>query len=454
MRLPRLFKTVSFRLAAFTAAAFGVSVLIVGTVVYLTASTAFDDQIHARMAAESSALFDIYRQSGLAGLRQAIAARQGHRLYLGLEYGIYDAHGALREGTLPAQRPAPGWSRVTGPPDGDEEPGESEEMLVVAAPLSDGLTLAVGDDLQNREAFDEAILKTFGLGLVLSLALAAAGGALVSGVFLRRVDAITQSAEAIIRGDMAHRIPLRGTGDDLDALSTTLNRMLDRIAALVEAMRQVTNDVAHDLRTPIGRLRQSLDDARRSSASEAELREAMRHAIEQTDAILETFAALLRIAQIESGSRRAGFRAVDLSAIAEGIVQTFSPAAEDAGMTLAARIVPDVMTVGDAELLTQMIVNLIENALAHTPTGTRIEIAVSGSDGGSAIAVSDDGPGVPAEARSRIFQRFYRLDASRGAGGSGLGLSLVAAIAELHGATVALNDNAPGLRVTVSLPRR
>jgi signal transduction histidine kinase len=454
VRLPRLLKSVSFRLAAFTAAAFGASVLVLGTVVYFTASSAFDDQIHARMAAESSALLDIYRQSGLAGLRQAIATRQGHRLYLGLEYGIYDARGTLREGTLPPRRPASGWSHVIGPPDGDEEPGESEEMMVVATRLPDGETLGVGDDLQSREEFDEAILKTFGLGLALSLTLAAAGGALVSGVFLRRVDAITQSAEAIIRGDMAHRIALRGTGDDLDALSTTLNRMLDRIASLVEAMRQVTNDIAHDLRTPIGRLRQSLDDARRSAGTEAELRDAMQRAIDQTDSILETFAALLRIAQIEAGSRRAGFRELDLSALVESIVQTFSPAAEDAGMTLSAPIAPGVTTAGDVELLTQMIVNLIENALAHTPKGTHVVVALSKAGGGAAVSVSDNGPGIPPGARSRIFQRFYRLDASRRTGGSGLGLSLVAAIAELHGAGIVLDDNAPGLRVTVTLPHR
>ncbi|HWD29689.1 MAG TPA: HAMP domain-containing sensor histidine kinase [Rhizomicrobium sp.] len=451
MRLPRLLKSVSFRLAAFYAAAFGASVLVLGTVIYFTASAAFDNQIHARMAAESSALLDIYRQSGLTGLRAAIATRQGHRLYLGLEYGIYDARGVLREGTLPPARPASGWSHVTGPPDGDEEPGDDEEMMVVATPLPGGEMLAVGDDLQSREEFDEAILKTFGLGLALSLTLAAAGGALVSSLFLRRVDAITQSAEAIIQGDMAHRIALRGTGDDLDALSTTLNRMLDRIASLVEAMRQVTNDVAHDLRTPIGRLRQSLDDARRAPASEAELRDAMSRAIDQTDSILATFAALLRIAQVEAGSRRAGFRTVDLSALVEGIVQTFAPAAEDAGMTLTATIAPGVTTVGDAELLTQMIVNLVENALAHTSKGTRIAIALSPT---AAIAVSDDGPGIPPDARGRIFQRFYRLDASRRTGGSGLGLSLVAAIAELHGAAIALDNNAPGLRVTVSLSCR
>jgi signal transduction histidine kinase len=452
VRLPRLFKTVSFRLAVFYAAAFGASVLILGVVVYFTASSAFDDQTRARIAAESSALLDINRTGGMDAVLRTIQTRQGHRLYLGLEYGIFDRHGKLTFGTVPPTRPAPGWSDVKGPPDGDEPDDEDEHMVVLATPVEDGQMLVVGDDLQARETFDAAILKTFGLGLLLSITLAAIGGVVVSAVFLRRVDAITRSAEAIIQGNIGHRIPLRGTGDDLDNLSATLNRMLDWISGLMEAMRQVTNDIAHDLRTPIGRLRQSLDEARMSSSSTRELQGAMEHAIGQTDSILETFAALLRIAQIEAGSRKAGFSDINLSDLAEGIVQTFSPAADDSGKALCDDIAPNVHTRGDLELLTQLIVNLVENALTHTPAGTRITLGIAQSDRGARISVTDTGPGVPAAERERIFRRFYRLDRSRSTGGSGLGLSLVAAIAELHEAKVDIEDNAPGLLVSVTIP--
>lgn len=452
MRLPRLLKTVSFKLAAFYAAAFGVSVLILGAVVYFTASSAFDDQTKARVLAESSALNDLYKSSGLAAVRQTIQTRQGHRLFLGLEYGLFDSRGALTYGTVPSTLPKPGWSTVSGPPDGDEPAGEDEHMVVYTTPLATGETLVVGDDLQGREEFDEAILRTFGLGLLLSITLAALGGAVVSAVFLRRVDTITRSAEAIIQGDIGHRIALRGTGDDLDNLSATLNRMLDRISTLMEAMRQVTNDIAHDLRTPIGRLRQSLDEARRTPGTETELRGAMEHAIGQTDSILETFAALLRIAQIEAGSRKAGFTDINLSELAEGIVQTFSPAAEDAGKTLRGAITKDVHGRGDPELLTQLVVNLIENSLTHTPAGTTITLGVETADRGAVITVADTGTGIAASDRDRVFRRFYRLDQSRGTGGSGLGLSLVAAIAELHDAKLSMEDNAPGLRVRVALP--
>ena len=454
MRLPRLLKTASFKLAAFYAAAFGASVLVLGVVVYFTASTTFDDQTRARILAESSALLDIYKTSGLEAVHKTVAMRQGHRLYLGLEYGLFERSGRMIYGTVPPVRPKPGWSNVTGPPDGDEPADEDEHMMVYATPLAAGDMLVVGDDMQGREQFDDAILRTFGIGLLLSITLAALGGAVVSAVFLRRVDDIARSAEAIIGGDIGHRIPSRGTNDDLDHLSATLNRMLDRISALMESMRQVTNDIAHDLRTPIGRLRQSLDEARRSASNEAELKTAMEHAIGQTDSILETFAALLRIAQIEAGSRKAGFTDVNLSELAEGIVQTFSPAAEDSEKILRARIAEGVHITGDAELLTQMIVNLVENALTHTPPNTLVQIDLARNGSGATVSVTDTGNGVPTPEQNRIFERFYRLDQSRGTGGSGLGLSLVAAIAELHNATIDVGDNRPGLRVSVELPLR
>lgn len=454
MRLPRLLKTASFKLAAFYAAAFGASVLVLGLVVYFTASTTFNDQTRARILAESSALLDIYKSAGFEAVRKTVAMRQGHRLYLGLEYGLFDKTGRMIYGTVPPVRPKPGWSNVTGPPDGDEPSDEDEHMMVYATPLAAGGMLVVGDDMQGREQFDDAILRTFGIGLLLSITLAALGGAVVSAVFLRRVDDIARSAEAIIGGDIGHRIPSRGTNDDLDNLSATLNRMLDRISALMESMRQVTNDIAHDLRTPIGRLRQSLDEARRGASNETELKAAMEHAIGQTDSILETFAALLRIAQIEAGSRKAGFTDVNLSELAEGIVQTFSPAAEDSDKVLRSRIAEGVHITGDAELLTQMIVNLVENALTHTPPNTLVQVDLARNGSGATVSVSDTGNGVPSPEQDRIFERFYRLDQSRGTGGSGLGLSLVAAIAELHNATIDVGDNHPGLRVSVELPLR
>ena len=452
MRLPRLLRTASFRLASVYAVAFGISVAVLGAVVYFSATSAIEAQYRGRVEAEASVLRDVYASDGLTALRAAIADRNRQRRYIGLDYALYGRDGKLVFGTIPGGLPKTGWSSVTGPPDGDEGPGEVEKLAVLVTALPDGAWLAVADDLNRSEELGEIILKTFGAAFVLSVTLAIAGGALVSSLFLRRVDAITRSAEAIIGGNVAHRIAVRGTDDDLDHLAATLNRMLDRIGSLVEAMRQVTNDVAHDLRTPIGRLRQSLEEARSSSRSPQELEVALERGIAETDSILETFAALLRIAQIESGSRRAGFRQLNLSELVEGVIQTFAPAAEDAGKTIRADVASGVQLEGDRDLLTQMVVNIVENAISHTKPGSIVEIALKADDAGKTLTIADNGPGIPGSEHERVFRRFYRLDRSRGTSGSGLGLSLVAAIAEIHGITVQLADNNPGLRVTVNLP--
>jgi signal transduction histidine kinase len=426
--------------------------MILGAVVYYSATSAIEDQYRSRIEAEASALSDIYASGGARALRAAITERESQRRFAGVEHALYDVKGKLIFGPIPGNMPKLGWSIVTGPPDGDEDPGDDEKLAVLVTTLPDGARLAVADDLNRSEELGEIIFKAFGVALILSVTLAIAGGALLSGLFLRRVDAITRAAEAIIEGNITHRITIRGTDDDLDHLAATLNRMLDRIGSRMEAMRQVTNDVAHDLRTPIGHLWQLLEEARRTSRSPQEMEAALERGIAETDSILETFTALLRIAQIETGSRRAGFRDVDLSELVEGVIQTFGPAAEDAGKTIRADILPGVHIEGDRELLTQMAVNIVENAIAHTQAGAVVEITLTANGTGQILTIADDGPGIPEGERERVFRRFYRLDRSRGTSGSGLGLSLVAAIAEIHGIAVQLANNNPGLRVTISLP--
>jgi signal transduction histidine kinase len=233
-------------------------------------------------------------------------------------------------------------------------------------------------------------------------------------------------------------------------LAATFNRMLDRIAALMETLKQVSNDIAHDMRTPLTRLRQKLETG---LAQPGERGQALESALTDLDAILETFAALLRIAQIQSGARRAAFRPTDLSAVAQTVVEAFSPSAEDARQTLTLEATGPVLIEGDPELLTQMLVNLVENALRHAGAGSRIRVRVSNNGSGAQLTVIDDGPGVPAAERERLFDRFYRLERSRSTPGSGLGLALVSAVAELHGAEVKLADANPGLEACVTFPR-
>lgn len=426
--------------------------LVLGTVVYFSATSVFHDQVHNRVASESSALKEIFAANGEASLRQAITARLDDHSNRGLEYAVYDSQGKLQVGSLPDHVPQEGWSTLTAPPDGDEEPDENEYLEILTIRLRNGDWLAVGNDLNQIDDLGEVILGAFGWSFAASITLAILGGVLLSGLFLKRIDTMTRAAETIIEGDIHHRIAVRHTNDDLDRLANTLNRMLDRICSLMETTRQVTNDVAHDLRTPIGRLRQSLEEARRTSTSATELEAAIERAIGESDSILETFAALLRIAQIESGSRKAGFRDVNLSETAENVVQTFVPSAEDARQMLASNVQPGIHVHGDRELLTQMLVNLVENALVHTATATRIQVSLKGRQN-PLLTISDTGPGIPESERNRIFQRFYRIEQSRTSSGNGLGLTLVGAIAELHGIKIEVQDNNPGLRMILHFPQ-
>nr|WP_246412797.1 ATP-binding protein [Methylobacterium brachythecii] len=289
------------------------------------------------------------------------------------------------------------------------------------------------------------------MALLASAVLGVALGALLSGAFLRRVDAINRTAEAIIAGDLGRRIDVGGTKDDFDRLARTLNRMLDRISGLIENVRQVSNDIAHDLRTPLTRLQHGLQQAASRPSTEADFRKAIDRATAEIGEILDVFSGLLRIAQIEAGARRAGFRSVDLSSTLRTVAEAYAPAIEDSDRRLVCSIEDRVFVKGDRELLTQLFSNLCENGLQHTPAGATIDVKLSATAGRAEITFTDDGPGIPPEEREKVFRRFYRVDKSRGAVGNGLGLTLVGAVAELHDAPIVLSDNAPGLRVTIVL---
>jgi signal transduction histidine kinase len=248
-------------------------------------------------------------------------------------------------------------------------------------------------------------------------------------------------------------VATRGTGDDLDQLASTLNRMLDRIEVLMDSLRQVSSDVAHDLRTPLSRLYHRLEDARTHARSVADYESAIDAALGEAERLLETFSALLRIAQVEGASPRAGFRDVDLTAVTEAVCDAYRLDAEAAGHQLAAMVSQGVTVSGDQELLTQALANLVENALRHTPSGTCISVRLTGdSQAGVLLSVEDDGPGVAVADLPRLTDRFYRAERSRTTSGNGLGLSLVSAVAELHGAKLSLDAMEPGLRVSLSFP--
>lgn len=448
MRISRIVRTASFKLAAAYAIMFSASVAVLAAVVYFTATATLDHQERTRLQAEAQALRSEYNRAGLYKTLDEIRARTRAHLAGGLDYALVAENGAHVFGDIPSIKLQSGWTQVKGPPDGDEPPGERERLLVYSTELKPGIWLQVGDDVGREKIFGRVIMSTFAWFLAVVATLAIAGGIVISLSVLGRIDSITRTAEAIIEGDLDRRVPLRGVADDIDRLASTLNRMLDRISLLLRVLRQVSRHVAHDLRTPLGRLRQGLENARTSAHSASDYEQAIEKAVTETDEILATFAALLRISQIESGTRRTGFQAVDLSAMAQQITESYAPVVEDAGKQLKVSIMPDVKVRGDRELLTQLMVNLVENAIRHSLNASQIVVEILGGRK-PALIVSDNGPGIPDEERRRIESRSYRTEHAPGADGSGLGLVLVAAVSDLHDAELKFSDCKPGAAVRI-----
>jgi signal transduction histidine kinase len=449
--LPRLLQAASFRLAAVYLAVFAGSALVLGVAVFVEARSALQQQMRARIETEAAFLQHEFQAEGLPHLLDVVRARgQGPSA---LDYLVEDRAGAHLAGEMPAiQGLEPGWTTIDVP-QAAEDGGRPERVRALVAHLGGGVLLAVGGDLRQIGDLEEAIATAFLWTVGLAAVLGITGGTLLSRAFLRRVDAIARTAEAIIGGDLARRVPTRGTADDLDRLAHTLNRMLDRIEALMDSLRQVGSDVAHDLRTPLSRLYQQLEGARAHARSVAEYESAVDAALREAERLLDTFSALLRIAQVEGASPRAGFRDVDLTAVTEAVCDAYRPDAEAAGHQLTATISPGITVSGDRELLTQALANLVENALRHTPSGTRISVRLIGDCGMRVrLSIEDDGPGVAAVDLPRLTDRFYRGERSRTTPGNGLGLSLVSAVAELHGAELGLSAMEPGLRVILAFP--
>ena len=453
MRLSQTLKSASFKLTAAYAGLFALSVCILAVLTYFSVTGGLSAQFHSRIRSESQALQTVYRSGGVAQVLRIIGQRQRGRLVYGLDYSLWDTNGRHLFGSLPDVPCKAGWTTLAGPPDGDEAPGEQEELKLYVTPLDGQACLLIGDDWGKVQGFGGLILKTFAWISLLSLTMAIVGGIFLSSRFLKRIETITKTAEAIIEGDMKRRVPRRTVPDDLDRLAATFNRMLDRTTGLMESLRHLSNDIAHDLRTPLGRLRQLLEPARHQNLSPDEHRALLQRGVREIDAILDMFAALLRIAQIESGSRRAGFQRFCLSQLISDICDTFAPALEEDGRELRQVIVPGIWISGDPELLTLSLANLLENANTHTPPSARITVSVCRVTSGVELCVADNGPGVPARDSMRIFQRFYRVDESRSTKGNGLGLSIVAAVAELHNASIFAADNRPGLRVGMTFPK-
>ena len=440
----RYLRTEGFRLSAIYAGAFALSFAVMCGFVLAITNQTLRSQILTYASTDIAAIRNGFAMEGEHEAREVIgqlsAAPAGSSFFL-LQRG-----GKVVAGNLPAMAPHTGVVEVTF-----SSGRRSYHVLGMGALLAPGLYVFSGSDMNRLQAVETEILKVM-LGLfAAAMLLAVAGGAWVSRSFLRRTDAMAKACHDIMHGDLSLRIPVRGTGDELDRLADAINQMLSRIAALMENLSQVSNDIAHDLRTPVTHLRHRLERARSDCASQEDYREALTTAIAKADEILGLFTALLRIAQVEGGARRAAFAPVELGALLEHMRELFEPVADDAGHVLKLQAGGPAVIRGDRQLLVQLFSNLIENAIVHTPAGTRIILSLAQGPAGVAVRVSDNGPGVPAEEHARLFRRLYRREASRTQPGYGLGLSLALAIAELHGASIAILAG-PGMTVEVSFP--
>ncbi len=451
MSLSRIFRTSSFRLTLSYAGLFSASVLVLFTVIYWSASFYMTRQLDAAIGSDLKELEQGFARGGLKAVAALIDERVKEMPSGPMFYLLQSRSGRALAGNL---GPLPARAAIF---DLDRPPlrGPIRRPAAIRAHgvlLKGGAYLVVGTNADPLSEMSLMILRAFGSSFILTLLLAFGGGLFISGRLLSRVEAIGRTAGEIMAGHLSRRIPTGGANDEFDRLASSLNRMLEQIETLIEAMRQISNDIAHDLRTPLTHLRQRLEIARRKAASPDDLHAAIDRSIQEVDAILATFAALLRIAQIESGTARSRFAPLDLSELLNTVLEVYRPMAEEKGQGLHAAIAAGIRMMGDRELLAQMFANLVENAVRHSPQGASIRLCARGGDG-IEVVLSDNGPGIPAEERRNVFRRFYRLEASRTTAGNGLGLALAAAVAALHEIAIDLGDNHPGLRVTMRLPR-
>ncbi|ALN75297.1 hypothetical protein M673_21415 (plasmid) [Aureimonas sp. AU20] len=457
-----VFRTISFRLAASYAVLFVVSVAAIMGAAYAFATSEIRGISEREILHDMAAFRSAYREGGGRELSLAVRERSegapGDSFYL-----LLDENGDFLSGNIPAELWREGWFEGRM---GDAVVRQSQDLMDAAAMNTDGevrlfshgerlgnFRLLTGRNSHVLHETQEIMLGCLLLGCLAITIVALCGGYLITRGPVRRVNAIAGLTHQVVSGRLAVRLPITANGDEIDRLSSDINGMLARIEALMESLRQVSTDIAHDLRTPIARLRQRLDLlSRRPPEDRAEFTSGIEGAIEEADTIIETFNALLRIAQVEGGARRARFRTLDLAEVAERVCDIYRDVAQDAGHRLEAEIEDQAFIEGDADLLTQLLVNLVENAINHVPEPGLIVVSLRRAEGEALLCVGDNGPGVPEAERERIFRRLYRLDRSRSTPGTGLGLAMVAAIAELHGASVTASDNAPGLALQVAFP--
>ena len=455
VRLGKLFRTTAFKLSLAYLVIFAVVAFLGLGYIAWNARRVLDDQIVQTIEAEINGLSEQYTAGGLRKLISVIERRAkepGASLYLVTTPAgehIVGNVGSLPPGILGK----PGQVEATYGHDSESEDGHRAIMRIYT--LAGGFRLLVGRDTQERDQLREAMSNTFGTSLALVMLLGVVGGWFMASRVLKRVDDMTETTRGIMAGNLDGRLRVAGTGDELDRLAQNLNLMLERIGELMRGMKEVSDNIAHDLKTPLTRLRNRADEALRTASSPEALRTAIEGVIEESDGLIRVFEALLTIARLEAGSARESFSDFDAGLAARGVGELYEALAEEQGLVLAVEAEPGLTLHGNRELIGQALANLLDNAIKYGAAGggpPRIALSARREPGAVVLRVADHGPGIPEAERGRVLDRFVRLDDARTRPGFGLGLSLVSAVARLHGGTIALADNEPGLAVTLTLP--
>jgi signal transduction histidine kinase len=473
--LGKLFRTTVFKisLAYLVISAIGAG-LVLGNV-GASVKTLIDEQIAQTVAADIAGLSEQYAQGGIRRLVESIekrSRRPGAGLYL-----VTTANGEPIAGNI-ASLPPELLAR-TGPVETNYQPpggGEKHRAFARIFVLEGGYRLLVGHDLEEGESLRNILSGALITSLTWLVIIGTLGGLFVASRVLNRVDAINANAQSIVAGDLSGRLPLAGTGDELDRLVQNVNAMLERIAELMAGLKEVTDNIAHDLKTPLTRLRGRAEQALRLAKSPEDYRDALEKVLEESDRLIQIFDGLLNIARAEAGAGREGMIDFDAASVTGDVGELYEPVAEERGMELSISAEPGLYLHGSRELIGQAVANLVDNALKYggrpepgttnrfleggilgplpsaSEVPNRVEIAAKRRGDVIEISVSDHGPGIDEKDRGRVLDRFVRLENSRSRPGSGLGLSLATAVAHLHGGELRLEDNRPGLRVVIALP--
>jgi signal transduction histidine kinase len=456
--LGKVIRTTAFKLSAIYIVVFSVFSVVFVLYISYTANQLLAQQLQETIAAEIYGLADQYRSSGLPGIVDAIDQRShqpGASLYL-----ITDVSGRILAGNV-SRVPATllnssGAAPVTVPYERIAGDGGNNVAMVQVIRLPNGFRMLIGRDIGEREQFRAIIGRALAWALALMIGLALLSWFFVSRRVLKRLDSLSATSRQIMAGDLSGRLEMAGTGDEFDRLAESLNAMLDRIEHLMQGLKDVSDNIAHDLKTPLTRLRNRVEAALAAPPSNEAYRDALQSTIEESDQLIKTFNALLMIARMEAGSQDDAMTEVEAGAVVRDVAELYEPAAEEKGVALAVDVPEPVTLTANRELLGQALSNLIDNAFKYSTTGiagaSKVVLSARREGNQLLLRVADNGPGIPEADRKRVLERFVRLEESRSLPGSGLGLSLVAAVARLHHGTIELGDAKPGLVVTLRLP--